>query len=74
MRYCPGGKIQSGVVDLAFNPLKPLLACVLENGIICSFSSDSYSSPFADWNGSILNCKVHLPAAISWNVLNLPFL
>lgn len=70
VKNCPGANPGDEIVGVAFNPIKPLLACVLETGIVAGFSSDNYSNPFSSWNSKIYNTKVEFPNSkiIGWNV------
>lgn len=67
----PGAKEGDEIVGCSFNPVKPVLACVLETGIIAAFCSDSYSKSFSEWNTKIFFAKVELPNSktIGWNVI-----
>ena len=70
VKNCPGANIGDEIVGVAFNPIKPLLACVLQTGVVAAFSSENYSNPFSSWNSKIYNTIVDFPNSkvIGWNV------
>jgi hypothetical protein len=68
-RYCAGGDPSDYIVALAFNPTKPLLVCLLDSGMVSTFSGEiSYLSSFDSWNGKVFNKKIQYPKVVAWNV------
>lgn len=55
-----------------FNPVSPILACGLNDGIIMIFEGLSYQTPYESWISSSEKYKVENLSAITdmmWNVL-----